>query len=456
MTLGDKCEALLRCYELTMPPSKVSSDLSASNSKSKSNHRLTKCQRLPAKVNNGGGKGGGTLQFWWSISCSLLPLRILSLTTNEGILASISVAGRTALDGRQKDSAFKSGQYSYRWVLERLADAYRQLLGVSEEQQQQHNHHGGDQSKGSATSILTPERSLASSTVTTGLDTQQTIANANNDSIKTAAPCNKEDEDKEDETTKRNQDFVEATLRRYLQRGMRKNEIGGSCLNGGGCCVEATDGEKEMVQYHQESIRQLTSMVQELIVLIYKVSAPKKKSNASEDEDDRAIRSNKIRAGIEETILEMNRLVLGQTEMWTRRWIEHNPFMAAQHENEDRIKSDLEKGYGLGNSRIHNNEGRPVNFRRRILDNLPPGSRKLYEALDGRLLVERDDWYRSFGGTVEDFAVGVWTLQTCGLIRPKKTTKLTAASTNKALQQRGNAKRRQETVSYEKVAVVWC
>ena len=99
-----------------------------------------------------------------------------------------------------------------------------------------------------------------------------------------------------------------------------------------------------------------------------------------------------------------------------------------------------------------NMEGRPVNLRRKILNNLPPASRKLYEILEGRLSVDRDDWFYSFGGSVEDFAVGVWTLRKCGLIRPKKTKVITATHKH----ERGKGKKRQEIVSYEKVAVVWC
>ena len=96
------------------------------------------------------------------------------------------------------------------------------------------------------------------------------------------------------------------------------------------------------------------------------------------------------------------------------------------------------------------NDGRPINFRRRILDNLPYGSRQLYELLEGRLSVDRDDWYNTFGGTVEDFAIGVWTLRKCGLIRPRKKP----TTTTWKQQQRG--KQQNEVITYEKVAVVWC
>merc|ERR1712194_839121 len=110
--------------------------------------------------------------------------------------------------------------------------------------------------------------------------------------------------------------------------------------------------------------------------------------------------------------------------------MEFNPFMAASSSEEVNELSSIET--------------RPVNCRRRILDNLPVGSRQLYQALEGRLSIDREDWYHSFGGTIEDFTVGVWTLRKSGLIRPKKTI---AAK---------KSKKSQEVISYEKVAVVWC
>jgi hypothetical protein len=140
---------------------------------------------------------------------------------------------------------------------------------------------------------------------------------------------------------------------------------------------------------------------------------------------------------------------LERVEYWTRRWIEINPLMSMMTSPVE--EEEATNTHNASSSSNNNNDGRPINFRRRILDNLPYGSRQLYELLEGRLSVDRDDWYHTFGGTVEDFAIGVWTLRKCGLIRPKKTT-TTTKTTGK--QQRG--KQQQEVITYEKVAVVWC
>mmetsp|Transcript_32024 Transcript_32024/g.34410 ORF Transcript_32024/g.34410 Transcript_32024/m.34410 type:complete len:220 (-) Transcript_32024:7-666(-) len=219
-------------------------------------------------------------------------------------------------------------------------------------------------------------------------------------------------------------------------------------------------------------------MVNELIILIEAClrkrmsssSVGVTKSNSSnnnnnnydndDDEDLTAmIRHNhEIRRGITDTILQMNRLVLERVEDWTRRWIEINPLMASPPITED----DDEKEPELNNSHspnynqnyTQNADGRPINFRRRILDNLPLGSRQLYELLEGRLTVHRDEWYRAFGGSVEDFTMSVWTLRKCGLIRPKQVIR----HNTKKQQQKTTHRQQQhkEVVAYEKVAVVWC
>lgn len=249
-------------------------------------------------------------------------------------------------------------------------------------------------------------------------------------------------------------DFVETTLRRYLQRGL---ETGGSS-GGDGNEERSGDGASDNAtasdEHHKHGIRRLATMVRELVVLIDAINVG---SFATGKEEEVVATSNKIRSGVTDTVLEMNRIALEQLEEWTRRWVEANPLMEAPGEEDIVDDSEEQKHDGLhnwfGNAISYNQEGRPVNFRRRVLDNLPADSRQLYEILEGRLSVDRDDWYGSFGGSVEDFSVGVWTLRKCGLIRPKKT-KTRATATNNS--PRGNAKRRKDTISYEKVAVVWC
>ena len=450
MTLSDKCDGLLKCYGLLLPSSK----------KSSKRRRLSKSaspSTPESKEISRDSGGGGRLQFWWNISCSLLPLHVLSLTTTNEEMITTTTTSTTSTRGSTSNRNDMSGQY--RWILERLADVYRQLMVVVEVEEIDENKEltstattGVGEKGNSAVALVesgTPAAADADAAVTNNTDviTQDVVTENSVDKVASNEEeiYGKDDGGDDDEIE---QDFVESTFRRYLKRGTDKGNFSSSRSTEDGNGAVA-GGEKEIIKINQRRRRELATMVRQLVVLIEAL----RKINSSiavNDEDDHVAtksRSDKIRLGMTEIILEMNRLALGRVEKWTGRWIDSNPLMAAVEEDEIH---DYEE-HNADSYDNANKDGRPINFRRQILDNLPYGSRQLYEVLEGRLSVERDDWYHSFGGTVEDFAVGVWTLRKCGLIRPKKT--IIIAATNK--QQRVN-KRRQEVVSYEKVAVVWC
>jgi len=286
-------------------------------------------------------------------------------------------------------------------------------------------------------------------------------------------------------------DYVEWTLRRYLQRNNSKQNNDDDHHNDLGTPRRSTRinttkpntahndgrGDKDYSNVDERKRWELITMVREMVILIDALnkmtttivtSSLKNKNGDDDDEEDAAIiRYNKIRKGVSETILKMNRIALGQVEEWTSRWIEINPLMPIAAAAVSTTAKTKTKDEIFHTSIINNNgDGRPMNIRRRILDNLPTGSRQLYEILvdHGRQssTIDRDEWFRTYGGTVEDFAVGVWTLRQCGLVRPKKT-KMTqdvvgsgSGGTGTGKQQQQRRRRQLEVIVYEKVAVVWC
>eukprot|EP00531_Pseudo-nitzschia_arenysensis_P020397 CAMPEP_0116151782 /NCGR_PEP_ID=MMETSP0329-20121206/20288_1 /TAXON_ID=697910 /ORGANISM="Pseudo-nitzschia arenysensis, Strain B593" /LENGTH=894 /DNA_ID=CAMNT_0003648433 /DNA_START=759 /DNA_END=3443 /DNA_ORIENTATION=+ len=432
MNLWCKCDALFKCYGLLLAPTENNEEENPSKRR-KPSSREDKVREI---------KGGGNLQFWWSISCSLLPLYFLSLTVaNEGaMLSSIhrsSDQSTTNGNSKKRNDCHSEGESM--WVLERLAQVYRQLLTVPEKIDYRQSATSFGAKLADETTVLLIDSGLSTTPDDHSIDSmrKEFLAEA---SEKNLESCEKRG---------REQDFVEATLRRYLQRGSKeecKNTIRNiECLSG-------SDEGKMLDEVHRDSVRKLTTMVQETIVLVAAISTNEKNvSSSARNTEDDLLGENKIRSGITETILEMNFLALRQVEAWTRQWIDINPLMEASLSEQGQFEGCMRKHIDDANQ-LHRFESRPMNFRRRILENLPVGSRQLYETLEGRLSIDRDDWFRSFDGSVEDFIIGVWTLRKCGLIQPKKTT-----TANDSLRyERNKAKKRQQIVSYEKVAVVWC
>ena len=381
MVLSEKCEALLKCYRLLCKPNDATNYL----------EKPSKRQKL----SNGQSRGveersGGILQFWWSISCSLLPLYFLWITVPEQdiVCSTSSSSNHSAANGNsnmQDDCLLEGGS---KWVLNQLAAVSKQLSARLSETE--------------------------TSTVDGKKTSEETHEIPGDEGIDFG--------------------YVEATLKRYLQRG---NKEDATDKRDGDDRLPSSDDLVNVKEVQQQTIKKLKAMVQELIVLTAALSTNQNHSSLFNTEnEDEMTRSDKIRLGIKESILEMNVFTLSQIEELTRQWMDFNPLMAYEFARENQIESELFTA-----------ESRPVNFRRRILENLPTGSRELYEALEGRLSIDRDEWYNCFNGTIEDFVIGVCTLRKCGLIRPKKMV---------TVQKQGKARKRQEVLSYEKNAVVWC
>jgi hypothetical protein len=428
MTPSNKCEALLKCYRLLWGSTE------AEESK-KHQEKPPKRRKLPMGDGHASdSRSGGNLQFWWSISCSLLPLHFLSLTVaNEGVILSSNVASpsRSSANGNRKRQNEQSLGGQSRWVLERLADIYKQLLTKLEERD-----------RGDMNSTL----DYTTGIMIAGEGDRTKIKSIESETSADVGGCTKDLFSRKQKTK-----FVEATLRRYLQRGIEGDVEGNRNSFAATCETTATE------ECHQRSIQQLTTMVREFIVLVDALTTGQEKASSTERNDaDGLAGDSKIRMGMTGSILEMNILALAQVEAWTQQWVETNPLMTASEEErailelclENRIDDPSHFGF------YEKTEGRPLNFRRHVLDCLPVGSRLLYKALDGRLSVDRDEWFNSFGGTIEDFAIGVWTLRKCGLIRPKKTKAIATTATHRHEQRK--TRKQQEVVSYEKVAVVWC
>ncbi len=436
-TLSDKCDALLKCHRLLLPPMENNDENNLEEKSSKRRKYSNGAERVRDT------KGGGNLQFWWSVSCSLLPLYFLYLTvTDEGMLLSsiASSVDRSAANENSKRRNKRPLDGESRWILERLAEVYKQLLAVTEERDHCNKNldavnHMGDEVAGKT-------RISGTSTTPDGCS----IDSVPKEFIGKSSEHNIE-------SCHERGDFVEVILRRYLQRETKE---GGSDTRKKCNSLSTSDGATTIDEVHRQSVRQLTTMLQETIVLVAAFAMNEKKSSSlNVKKEDDLMGDDKIRLGMTETILEMNRLALGQVEAWTRQWVKFNPLMAAT--SEQILREDW-KGDHIDDllcddvNQLHSFETRPMNFRRRILDNLPAGSRELYEALEGRLSIDRDDWFHSFDGPVEDFIIGIWTLRKCGLIHPKKTI----AATDTPNYDRGKAKKPRKVVSYEKIAVVWC
>jgi hypothetical protein len=475
MSLNDKCNSLLYCYNLLKSKSKKSN---------KNNH-------------------DGYLQFWWKISCSLLPLHILSLTTTSTTRTTTSTENENENENEVgvllSSSGHQQYQQQYSWTLEQLADVYKQIevdvdvdvdvvdVTTQEEEGEEEGDEedvpmmvettypttttnddddsiiiGGSSSEAVAAAVATTTTTTTKTTTTAA--TAATTFNETN--INNENEIENNDDDQDDD-----QDHVERTLRRYLQRGII---VGGDKEKSTKNNNSSSSSSRKMNEIDQQQRHELITIVRQMIVFVEALrrtttNTSNNNTNKNDDkEDEEKNRTNnstvittssirnekKIRRGITETILKINHLVLERVEFWTRRWIEINPLMPMPIMTPlplPLVEEEEETRNTHNNSNNNNiNDGRPINFRRRILDNLPYGSRQLYELLEGRLSVDRDDWYNTFGGTVEDFAIGVWTLRKCGLIRPTKKP----TTTTWKQQQRG--KQQNEVITYEKVAVVWC
>ncbi|CAJ1958190.1 unnamed protein product [Cylindrotheca closterium] len=153
----------------------------------------------------------------------------------------------------------------------------------------------------------------------------------------------------------------------------------------------------------------IKTLIQELIILIHAYDGKSEQAETSHVVDKEIINSNLI-----SMIQELCNLIGEQIDSWVERWMEECPLLVI--ENNMNLKMN-------------------VCIRRETIEDLPQPAKSMYELLQDRLSIKREDWFYDFGGTVDDFTMGVWMLTVSGLVQCKRI--------------RGGG------ILYEKVAVVW-
>ena len=198
-------------------------------------------------------------------------------------------------------------------------------------------------------------------------------------------------------------------LARYLQKNKADD-------NG----KHETNGDKNGVD--TETLGKLKKMIGELVLVISKFRG--------ESTVETTIDGKEIKQGISQMIMDINHVTANQLNHWTRRWMYTNPLM---------------KWMNLGNPSLRKDIGdddrppRIPNIRRDVVAGLNPSAKRLLGVMQDQMTITKDDWFRAFGGSMEEFCVGLWTLQMTGLVQLKKGT--------------GNGANK---IIYERVSVVWC
>lgn len=129
--------------------------------------------------------------------------------------------------------------------------------------------------------------------------------------------------------------------------------------------------------------------------------------------------------GISRMLQELFELVVQSMDGLLRNWEQWNPLNKSSNKNVRQCDRDLPF-----TSRRHRQE---------IIEGLCSPAKELYGLLQDRLSIPRDEWLYQSGGSVQDFAQGVWTLLLLGLIQAR--SKRIGGS---------------NMVYYEKISVVWC
>mmetsp|Transcript_19608 Transcript_19608/g.35320 ORF Transcript_19608/g.35320 Transcript_19608/m.35320 type:complete len:383 (+) Transcript_19608:1-1149(+) len=224
-------------------------------------------------------------------------------------------------------------------------------------------------------------------------------------------------------------DHVSKILRRYLQRGANRSvrSDNGDDMN---------HDEKGDIKDQQQQ-RNLGEMVRQAVVLVDN-RMNKLHQNKGDDGDDGATSTALLlQRGLEQMLSEMTQLTLSQCEYWTRRWMETNPLLVQQvFDNEQTLQNTRST--------------MDINLRRRVVETLSPSTQHLYSIMQDQLSIGEDEWFRAFGGSMQDFCIGVKTLEVCGLIQSKLQRTTTTRTMNTT------TKKKRARVLYEKVSVVWC
>lgn len=183
--------------------------------------------------------------------------------------------------------------------------------------------------------------------------------------------------------------------------------------------VNGCPDDTSPVDINDEGLKDASRIVGDLIILVDRMSTTRENGQEHDGIDTKAIWK-----GLTQMILDGARLVSNRLDHWTHNWLCTNPLMKWIGME----APDLAKNYS------HIPVPRILNIRRNVVAGLSPVAQKLLAAMQDQMTITQDDWFRSFDGPLDDFCIGIWTLQMIGLIQIKKRT---------------------TKVMYEKVSVVW-
>ena len=204
-------------------------------------------------------------------------------------------------------------------------------------------------------------------------------------------------------------DEIAQVLSRYLRRCDAKDDAAGQAGNKGS-------------DFDKETLVAMSKKIGELVLLVNNFSG--------ELPVDTSMMGNDITKGIYRMILDVNHVTAKQLDHWTRRWMFVNPLMKWMALEDPLTQSEDHESKPLHTT---------LNIRRDVVTGLDPAAQRLLGVLQDQMTIAKDDWFRAFGGTMEEFCIGLWTLQVIGLVQLKKGPG-------------GGAHK----VVYEKVSVVWC
>ncbi|KAL3905050.1 MAG: hypothetical protein SGILL_009832 [Bacillariaceae sp.] len=205
-------------------------------------------------------------------------------------------------------------------------------------------------------------------------------------------------------------DEVAQILFRYLQR------------------CDANEGVTEQMSKKESGFDKeiLDAMIKKMGELVLMINNFQDTSRA-----ETTMTGNDITQGMFQMILDMNHVAAKQVEHWTRRWIYVNPLMKWMALQDPSLQKKVD--------RDTESQSTTLNIRRDVVAGLDPAAQKMLGVLQDQMTITKDDWFRAFGGTMEEYCVGLWTLQMIGLVQPKKGA---GGGGSKDM--------------YEKVSVVWC
>jgi hypothetical protein len=196
---------------------------------------------------------------------------------------------------------------------------------------------------------------------------------------------------------------------------------------------DATDTQKDQLQRFLDPNQQIKdldttitidvttnnkikSIIQELVILVAAQQEQQQQQHDTSAQFPKPPDAETIKEGLADMIKTLFQLLGEQIDLWVDQWVDLCPlYLVGDHKESKFLKE--------------------VHLRREIVDDLPQPAQTMYQLLQGRLSIGREEWLHDFGGSVDDFMMGVWFLMVTGLLQPKRS--------------RGGR------LVYEKVPVVW-